>query len=525
MVYDRLPNIKWSKESLKLKDFVSRYELPQIVCVDDGNYGSGSNDTFFSGQKLKLHSVTSELTALCYDTNKTPYQMPLLCQEPVEFFIREHPKHCSFIADIAKLSPLPNYVITQGTFFISIGDGSNGVHIRKNEKLRVMFRTEQATSQPKDYLTFRSEAGDMFELPFKCQAGFQPIYLKETYLLNQILPNQATSFNRSVYFKFVNPQFCYHQLGVLKCKEVKTRKYAVASSMQDNSHYVFSIPMETEIAVRVAEGTKNHDSEYENVRALYQNFKGIEEELKKARLNEVLKSAPNKQESVYENFDNKRYLPKKHSFDHKRENRHQSQSVPLSKPQTEQQQKRQIPKSENIYAAVVNLHPTKKSNSQTWIKSLVKVERYLSPAEEKVASPVTETQKPTEDKKFTPKVGAPRRTQSLTTEPIPGTGNHANNTPVKGSKEENAPSAMTKSKRSKTDSTNSTPVEDMSVKELCEGLENLRLEKHVGTFRENQIDGQLLCRLTENEFKEIGLSGFEIRKIVSFREGWLPKIS
>ncbi|XP_057292023.1 uncharacterized protein LOC130614604 [Hydractinia symbiolongicarpus] len=552
--YESLSNVKWSIESLKLKDFVSKNKLPQIVCVDEGHYASDGNEKIWSGQKLKLHSVKNELTALCYNVHNLPHKIPLHCQEPVEFFIREKPTHCASVIDIAKLNPLPNYVITQSQIFISIGDQKKGLRIRENEKLRIMFRTEQTTSQPKDYLTFRNETGDMFELPFNCQAGFHPIYKKETHLLNQILPNRAASFERPVYFKFVNPQFCYYQLGVLKCKEVKTRTVVVASSMQKSSKYDFSIPIESGITVRVAEGTKKSYNEYE-IQTKNYIVKENENEMKKSCIIEMVRKFPPRQENS-EQFSS--------PLDQKTKPQNRSYSVPTPKPRKEQDRSKCSSNSEDIYTELI-------------LSSLDENE-YAVPMFTDVPLPLTETQKPTQSDKLTPikqnsaiESHKARDPPPVMTKPKPSISNLNNSTPENISareshKSRDPPPVMTKPKHSLSDhnsstqenptsakdisakklddvktkdssplttqaaiepSDHSTPtlVKNMSVAELCNELKKLKLKKDVEIFKEHLIDGQLLCKLTENDLKEMEFSSLEIRKIVSFREGWLPKIS
>lgn len=68
-------------------------------------------------------------------------------------------------------------------------------------------------------------------------------------------------------------------------------------------------------------------------------------------------------------------------------------------------------------------------------------------------------------------------------------------------------------------------IESLTVDEVGAVLRLLHLDSHRGSFEERQIDGALLFRITEESLrKELGLSGFEAKKLTMFiHEGWRPK--
>ena len=62
----------------------------------------------------------------------------------------------------------------------------------------------------------------------------------------------------------------------------------------------------------------------------------------------------------------------------------------------------------------------------------------------------------------------------------------------------------------------------LSAADVGKCLLKLNLGHHVASFRENQINGELLMSLEENDFVDLKLSNFERKKLVKFVAGWRP---
>lgn len=465
MSYDNLQRIKWSRESLKLKEFIMKYKLPQIVCVKDGYYGSSKYDTFSSGEKLKLHSVASELRAVCYKGNEICYQIPIKTQEIVELNDIKS-SYCKTVADVAKLTPLPKFFEVQSGYFALVGVDEKGVYIESKEKLEVLCEKPTTLKDNNGkFLTCRSNNGEIINLPFNCEAGFKPVYSGQTYHLNQILSNQAITLEQPVHFKFTNPQCSHYKLGILKCSEVCNINFVIASSEQDSSSNVFSIPLEIEITVTVAEGANRFDNDYENIRINYHNFVGIEDEVKISRSSHIFRSSLEVHGLLH------RKLKRKPSHSKKRPTtaKGQKDTVPLNVGEKAVQLSHN--QGENYYSRIDQSITLDSIKSDAQINTNVTVNRdVLNPV---VLDSGTSAEIRSCEKEISEEV---------------------------------------------------CEIKRMSIRELCGVLKELRLERHVETFKENLIDGELLCTLEDEELKDIGLNNFEIKKLVKYENGWRPKM-
>ncbi|KAK3103609.1 hypothetical protein FSP39_020498 [Pinctada imbricata] len=69
-------------------------------------------------------------------------------------------------------------------------------------------------------------------------------------------------------------------------------------------------------------------------------------------------------------------------------------------------------------------------------------------------------------------------------------------------------------------------MKTLTVSEVCEWLDTLKLSKYKASFMENMIDGLLLTELSEDMMRdELGMNRFEALKLKKFaKEGHIPKI-
>lgn len=67
-------------------------------------------------------------------------------------------------------------------------------------------------------------------------------------------------------------------------------------------------------------------------------------------------------------------------------------------------------------------------------------------------------------------------------------------------------------------------VESLTVSDICDSLHILNLGRHVDLFEKELIDGSILQRLSESDFKILGLTKFEALKLFTFAtKGHIPK--
>ena len=66
-------------------------------------------------------------------------------------------------------------------------------------------------------------------------------------------------------------------------------------------------------------------------------------------------------------------------------------------------------------------------------------------------------------------------------------------------------------------------LSQMSISEVLQFLRHFGFENYVEIFTDNDVDGELLVSLEEEELKALGMSAFECRKILKLIGGWRPK--
>ncbi|KAL9974839.1 hypothetical protein ACROYT_G011932 [Oculina patagonica] len=82
--------IGWSDQSCTLKTFVARYNLPQLVKVEDGFYSEDDGETLSADDILMLHSIKRTQNLLVEDAEHKEYLLPLNSPCKVEIL----PKLC-----------------------------------------------------------------------------------------------------------------------------------------------------------------------------------------------------------------------------------------------------------------------------------------------------------------------------------------------------------------------------------------------------------------------------------------------
>lgn len=475
-----LKNIKWSTESVQLKYFIKKYDLPQIVQVEEGYYGLNNDDTFSSGQELKLHSVTREKKVLCYDDNNTPYHIPLSNQEMIEIVTDNIV--FSTVAELAAAVPLPKHVRMKNGYFFN-KDGSRAIAIDEGEILQVMSYNKIISEEELENrsVKFQTSSGETVNLPFSATVGIEIYFDNGKYTLSELFPDDVTDVEPSICFRFMRlPGF---ELGVLRCKQIYSDDLIIASSTQDKLKYVFTIPQQLELTVKIAEGTIAEDRIYEEIRANYHNFAGLEDEVRNNRSSQIFRTSSEVYRYLYKNTSETKIL--------------------LGNNGSQCQNNRPVihPK----FRSMTNNPPLVEREKKPYSANSKKASAYVLPYSHK-------TQHQQKSNNIAP-VQVSRETVQT---PKPSSQTH----PVHSN---DIMDNQTGGEFISEDATEKA-VEDMSVEELGNVLKYLKLESHVDSFRSNLIDGCLLCNLSTEEVTDVGLSRFEAKKLFQFVNGWRPKI-
>lgn len=464
-------NIIWSTDCLDLKAFIEKYSLPQIVQVDEGYYGTDNNDTFSSEQNLKLHSVHTIRKIICEADNGFPYHIPVSIKENI--LLEKNTCVLKTVADLAKIGSLPPYVeVTNGYYVDNTNDNDDyDIFLHEGEKIEIL----PSNVPMEKYLMFQNSSGEQFQLPFSCDAGFIPLYHFNEMYLTDILPVELNEAFTPFSFQFVRTGFSHYSVGTLHCKMIYEDEVITASSAFDECQYVFSIPIDLQLVVKVAEGTIKNDEDYDKMRYGLNNFEGLEEECKDRLNTQIFQSSTEVYGYIYAN---PRCLNAKMD----------SKPLPPRSPTHLDVNPVLLPREEKHNVNPPAVCREKKPSLSTSGDALQ-------------GDSMRHKHKSLDRSQSTPADDRYSKTELSTTYDY-----------IYTEIPEEKPKVVT--------------VNDMNAKtigEVCDMLSYLKLDKHIGSFKSNQIDGALLCGLTIEDLKDIGLSGFEIKKIFRYRDGWRPK--
>ena len=68
-------------------------------------------------------------------------------------------------------------------------------------------------------------------------------------------------------------------------------------------------------------------------------------------------------------------------------------------------------------------------------------------------------------------------------------------------------------------------ISDLTVEDVVDSLNLLKMTRHAEALRENDVDGELLSELDEGVLQQdFGFSSFDAKKLVKFAKGWRPKL-
>ncbi|XP_057291687.1 uncharacterized protein LOC130614284 [Hydractinia symbiolongicarpus] len=464
-------DIIWSTDCLGLKAFVEKYSLPQIVQVDEGYYGTDNNDTFSSEQNLKLHSVNTIRKIMCEADNGFPYHIPVSIKEKV--LLEKNTCVFKTVADLAKIGSLPPYVEVTNGYYVdnANGDDDYDIFLYEGEKIEIV-PSDVPTGK---YLMFQNSSGEQFQLPFSCDAGFIPLYHFNEMHLTDILPVGLDEAFTPFSFQFVRTGFSHYSVGTLHCKRIYEDEFITASSAFDDCQYVFSIPIDLQLVVKVASGTIENDEDYEKMRYGLNSFEGLEEECKERLNTQIFQSSTEVYGYIYAN---PRRLNAKTD----------SKTLPPRSPT-------------QLDVKPVLLPRGKKHNVNPPVISRERKPSLYTSGKTLQGDSIRQKHKSLDRSQSTPAYDRYSKTELSTSYDY-----------IYTEIPEQKPKVVT--------------VKDMNAKtigEVCDMLSYLKLDKHIDVFKSNQIDGALLCGLTIEDLKDIGLSGFEIKKIFRYRDGWRPK--
>lgn len=540
-----LDYITWSDECLTLEEYVKKYDLPQLVLVEEGIYEVNASSTFSSGEILKLHSVNTEEKVLCYDEFGNSYCIPLSI--PDEVMINQGETVYQHIADLAIIKPLPQYVLfmkgvavdasKHHEVIVNAGDICEVIHNRRSKTL-LYDQTEH------EYMSFCTEKGENFDLPFTCGLGFIPKYKTSSALLLQdLLPDEETELINNFTIKFVHPQSIYYFKGELKCVLILYNDTVHATCGVWGNRLTHNLAVDMNLHVKVANGTIDDDETYRYVCSRYHDSTKLEDDFVQSP--KVDESTDEEQDKTYDTLPpppvERNQKPDK-SYNNN-DNYSNYNTTREQFPKEESKELYDVPPNnltqEPYYENFANIISSiAAKNNKTSEEELADYDE-LPPRPEKTdrsryrqhyqsVPPLKkktnindELQKMIEKRKVTFDLPASQSIESKSEEEYEEyedtRENYMNVESFRKREEE------TNSDDDIYDDVNSyrfkkKPLWDMNTDDIISKLRDLNLGHHAEKFYERNIDGTLLGIMQSDDFVKMGLNLYEVKKINSFKD-------
>ena len=533
-----LDNLIWSDVEYGLFEFVDRFPLPQIVKVQEGYYGPTEDSCIGAEQVMTLHCIKATEKVLARDRKKRELHIPLNCSQKVELRPADFRGIFETVEEVSRI-PTKFVRVTQGYYL-----EEEAVSVNPGDKLEVI-RVEHGIGGKEDCVLFRTEERNPIRLPFSVSAGFQSLLDGREYYLKEL---STSSLKLPIYFQFTDPPSITRRssenvfntsLGVLSFEKVYQDTTVICSTKEGNVRTVVNCPKHLPITVNVARGALSDDKDYVRVCRIFhdgvsllkvenmeiQNIYASRDTIREYQY--VVDDTPpppvpprdsssegsNSQVVEASNYndsqdsgddDSHEYLyideseldkPKK-----SQESEKSGDAAPPSGPSPEAAATQSL--DENSNKPVPN---TDDDSDDVYVE--------LDELDDSIDNTPTK-QKP---------VKPPRKSKGEPRENLDGSKPEIKSTPPPVKPK--PPSIKRKPVLHKKEENFVVPddLSKMSISEVSQFLRHFRFENYVEIFTNNDVDGELLVSLEEEELKALGMSAFECKKILKLIGGWRPK--
>ena len=537
-----LDNLIWSDIEYGLFEFVDRFPLPQIVKVQEGYYGPTEDSCIGAEQVMTLHCIKATEKVLARDRKKRELHIPLNCSQKVELRPADFRGIYETVEEVSRI-PTKFVRVTQGYYL-----EEEAVSVNPGDKLEVI-RVEYGIGGKEDCVLFRTEERNPIRLPFSVSAGFQSLLDGREYYLKEL---STSSLKLPVYFQFTDPPSITRRssenvfntsLGVLSFEKVYQDTTVICSTKEGNVRTVVNCPKHLPITVNVARGALSDDKDYVRVCRIFhdgvsllkvenmeiQNIYASRDTIREYEY--VVDNTPappvppRDSSSAGSNFqvaEASNYNDTQDSGDDDSHEYSYIDESELDKPKMSQESEKSgdtpppsgtSPEAAATQSLDENLNkPVPKNDDDdddVYIQLPVDDTPSQTPVEES-----NNTQKP---------VKPPRKPKVEPKENLDGSKPEVKSTPPPVKPK--PPSIKRKPAVQKKDEHFVVPddLSQMSITQVSQFLRHFRFENYVEIFTSNDVDGELLVSLEEEELKALGLSAFECKKILKLIGGWRPK--
>ena len=535
-----LDNLIWSDIEYKLFEFVDRFTLPQIVKVQEGYYGPTEDSCIGAEQVMTLHCIKATEKVLARDRKKRELHIPLNCSQKVELRPADFRGIYETVEEVSRI-PTKFVRVTQGYYL-----EEEAVSVNPGDKLELIC-VEHGIGGKEDCVLFRTEERNPIRLPFSVTAGFQSLLDGREYYLKEL---STQSLKLPVYFQFTDPPSLTRRasenvfntsLGVLSFEKVYQDTTVVCSTKEGNVRTVVNCPKHLPITVNVARGALSDDKDYVRICRIFHDGVSLHK-IENMELQNIYASrdtireyeyvvddtppppVPPRDSSSQGSNSQVAEASNNDSQDSGDDDSHEYLYIDESEldvPKTSKETGPKAPPSGTSpeAAATQSLDentnkplPNNDANDDDDVYIQLDDSPSQTPVEDSNNTPAT--QKP---------VKPPRKPKVEAKESLDG------NKPVIKSipppVKPKPPSIKRKPALQKKDENFVVPddLSHLSISEVSQFLRHFRFENYVEVFTANDVDGELLVSLEEEELKALGLSAFECKKILKLIGGWRPK--
>ena len=77
---ESIESLTWSDATYSFSEFLDKFGVPNLVCVNEGHYGINEACTFENDQILMLHALRRKINVTGEDASGKPIAIPLQCE-------------------------------------------------------------------------------------------------------------------------------------------------------------------------------------------------------------------------------------------------------------------------------------------------------------------------------------------------------------------------------------------------------------------------------------------------------------
>lgn len=532
-----LENLIWSDIEYRLYEFVDRFPLPQIVKVQEGYYGPTEDSCIGAEQVLTLHCVKTTEKVLARDRKKRELHIPLNCSQKVELRPSDFRGIYETVEEISRI-PTKFVRVTQGYYL-----EEEAVSVNPGDKLEVI-RVEHGIGGKENCVLFRTEERNPIRLPFSVTAGFQSLLDGREYYLKELI---TSALKLPVYFQFTDPPSITRRygedvfntsLGVLSLEKVYQDSTVICSTKEGNVRTVVNCPKHLPITVNVARGALSDDKDYVRICRFFHDGVSLLK-IENMELQNIYASRDTIREYEYiidesppppvpprddssdassSRVSKTGSIAAQDSDDDSHEYLYIDDEPEIAKSKTSQEPKKDSAATLQPGTSSQGIVPPEKNVDKTISNDddddvYIDVESSLpqAPEEESDTTPKQNPVKPPRKHKVEPKKSMDENKPEVKSTPPP----------VKPK----PPSIKKKPSLNQNKETFIVPedLSQMSVSQVSQFLRHFHLESYIEIFADNDVDGDLLVSLNEEELQALGMSAFECKKIHKLVGGWRPK--